>query len=99
MQRDLLPYSDLVRRLASASPDELRVIERVLRALELQREERHEAARREMLGADDLAIPIEPLPTRIPLDEIDDAFDTSDADEPTGPFVVEYDFEGGGGGG
>lgn len=94
MQRDLLPYSDLVRRLASASPDELRVIERVLTSLELQREDRHEAARDEMLGADDLAIPIDPAPTRIALEEIDDAFDASDADQPIGPHLPDFGFGG-----
>jgi hypothetical protein len=34
----ILPYCDLVRRLASASNDELRVIDRVLARLELGRE-------------------------------------------------------------
>lgn len=40
--RDRMPYTDLVRRLAFASPDELRIVERVLGRLELHRE-RHGA--------------------------------------------------------
>lgn len=97
-----MPYTDLVRRLAALTAEELAIIDREVAKLEAAREQAHDTARGEMFDERDVinvrarsyANYIAPPVGVIQLDEIDDAFDASDADQPIGPHLPDFDFGG-----